>query len=200
MGYIVNELVYKAKKGDLDAQQHLYEECKKVSLPLCLQNISKINQIRFNFYDLRDLLAPSFLRALRTFDPEKGEFFDYFKYIYIFEIKSLIRSQINYYSHNIQFQNDENNVKSTDQIFTLHSVDYYKDDNKYSDYDLEKIRQLVEINPMKLTPKERKYLTMFLHGLNMKEIAEKEGKNYTETVRSIKRGIIKIRNFCSDND
>lgn len=188
------KLVSRAREGDKDAQKILFDECLNCSLPLSIQNIKNTYGINLNYFDLRDLVSPAFLRAIRTFDKEKGNFIDYFKYIYMQETKTLIQRHVNYYKRQEQLSIVEEKKKY--EIYEFHCSDYYKNgESRFSHYDLEKLRSEVRENKMNLTKKEQGYIQQFLSGLNMKEISENAQKNYTETVRTIKKAIMKIRSY-----
>lgn len=185
------DLTYLAKSGDIDSQKRLFDECKKASLPICLQQLKNISTLNLDYTDLRDLVTPAFLRALNSYRLNKLDFLNYFKFIYIQEIKSLIRKTIAYNSKNEQLSDDFFHKKE-------YLKEMYFDDDvstKYSPYDIEIIRNLLTENRMKLTSREYQLIQLYLAGLNMREISEYLNKNYTETTRNIKRAIDKIKRY-----
>ena len=52
-------------------------------------------------------------------------------------------------------------------------------------------------NKMQLTKKEKQLMTLFLNGLNIREISYYLKNNYTETARTIKKAILKIKKYCN---
>ena len=59
-------------------------------------------------------------------------------------------------------------------------------------YDIEKIKEIIYENKMQLTKKEKQLMTLFLNGLNIREISYYLKNNYTETARTIKKAILKM--------
>lgn len=188
-----NDLTTKAREGDVDSQKRLFEECKRISLPICLQQVRNISNLNIEYEDLRDLVAPAFLRALTTYKINKLDFYNYFKFIYMQEIKTLIRKTIIYNSKNEQFD-DEIEKNKNEHLNNLINDDIY---SKYSLYDIEKIKEIIYENKMQLTKKERQLIILFLNGLNIREIAYYLKNNYTETARTIKKAILKIKKYCN---
>lgn len=188
-----NELTTRAKEGDADSQKRLFEECKRISLPICLQQVRNISNLNIEYEDLRDLVTPAFLRALTTYKINKLDFYNYFKFIYIQEIKTLIRKTIVYNSHNNQLDDDN------DKIRNIYSTNFLSDNiySKYSLYDIEKIKEIIYENKMQLTKKEKQLITLFLNGLNIREISHYLKNNYTETARTIKKAVLKIKKYCN---
>lgn len=188
-----NDLTVKAREGDVDSQKRLFEECKRISLPICLQQVRNISNLNIDYEDLRDLVTPAFLRALTTYKINKLDFYNYFKFIYMQEIKTLIRKTVIYNAKNDQFDDEIEKIKN--QNFNC----YINDDiySKYSLYDIEKIKEIIYENKMQLTKKEKQLMTLFLNGLNIREISYYLKNNYTETARTIKKAILKIKKYCN---
>ena len=65
-------------------------------------------------------------------------------------------------------------------------------------YDIEKIKEIIYENKMQLTKKEKQLMTLFLNGLNIREISYYLKNNYTETARTIKKAILKIKKYCNN--
>lgn len=187
-----NDLTVKAREGDVDSQKRLFEECKRISLPICLQQVRNISKLNIDYEDLRDLVTPAFLRALTTYKINKLDFYNYFKFIYMQEIKTLIRKTVIYNAKNYQF-NDEVERKNESNICCTNDDIY----SKYSLYDIEKIKEIIYENKMQLTKKEKQLITLFLNGLNIREISYYLKNNYTETARTIKKAILKIKKYCN---
>ena len=188
-----NDLTVKAREGDVDSQKRLCEECKRISLPICLQQVRNISNLNIDYEDLRDLVTPAFLRALTTYKINKLDFYNYFKFIYMQEIKTLIRKTVIYNAKNDQFDEEIEKIKNQNFNCSINDDIY----SKYSLYDIEKIKEIIYENKMQLTKKEKQLMTLFLNGLNIREISYYLKNNYTETARTIKKAILKIKKYCN---
>ena len=158
-----------------------------------MQQVRNISNLNIDYEDLRDLVTPAFLRALTTYKINKLDFYNYFKFIYMQEIKTLIRKTVIYNAKNDQFDEEIEKIKNQNFNCSINDDIY----SKYSLYDIEKIKEIIYENKMQLTKKEKQLMTLFLNGLNIREISYYLKNNYTETARTIKKAILKIKKYCN---
>ena len=182
------ELFYKSKSGDINCQAKLLECCKSASLPLTLKYLKIANKLGLSYDDLRNLNVAAFYKVLLNFDEERDEFIEYFKYIYLMTLRDVYRKMGRDY-----------NLLSIDNIdgnYTLqfNSTELVEESSKYSKYEEKEIYDyVINKRKVKLTNVEYEITKLFLDGMSVKEIANYRNRNYTETFRTLKRAIQKIR-------
>ena len=186
------ELFYKLKSGDIHCQAKLLECCKSASLPLTLKYLKIANKLGLSYDDLRNLNVAAFYKVLLNFDEERAEFIEYFKYIYLMTLRDSLRDVY-------RKMGRDYNLLSIDNIdgnYTLqfNSTELVEESSKYSKYEEKEIYDyVINKRKVKLTNVEYEITKLFLDGMSVKEIANYRNRNYTETFRTLKRAIQKIR-------
>ncbi len=186
------ELFYKSKSGDINCQAKLLECCKSASLPLTLKYLKIANKLGLSYDDLRNLNVAAFYKVLLNFDEERAEFIEYFKYIYLMTLRDSLRDVY-------RKMGRDYNLLSIDNIdgnYTLqfNSTELVEESSKYSKYEEKEIYDyVINKRKVKLTNVEYEITKLFLDGMSVKEIANYRNRNYTETFRTLKRAIQKIR-------
>ncbi|HBS10633.1 MAG TPA: hypothetical protein DEA28_02765 [Firmicutes bacterium] len=186
------ELFYKSKSGDINCQAKLLECCKSASLPLTLKYLKIANKLGLSYDDLRNLNVAAFYKVLLNFDEERAEFIEYFKYIYLMTLRDSLRDVY-------RKMGKDYNLLSIDNIdgnYTLqfNSTELVEESSKYSKYEEKEIYDyVINKRKVKLTNVEYEITKLFLDGMSVKEIANYRNRNYTETFRTLKRAIQKIR-------
>ncbi len=185
------EILNEAKGGNISLQKEIYDQCKKISLPITLQFTSKAKKVNLSFEDLRNLTSNAFLQALNTYDENKSDFYNYFKYIYMMECRSHIRKEafalakLDSFLYSESFEHlDEIEFNSPTAIF---------EEEKYAMYDKETLVEAIKKDNGYLSIKEKTILSEFIEGKNLKEISNLHQKNYTETLRAFKKAIKKLQ-------
>lgn len=186
------ELFYKSKSGDINCQAKLLECYKSASLPLTLKYLKIANKLGLSYDDLRNLNVAAFYKVLLNFDEERAEFIEYFKYIYLMTLRDSLRDVY-------RKMGRDYNLLSIDNIdgnYTLqfNSTELVEESSKYSKYEEKEIYDyVINKRKVKLTNVEYEITKLFLDGMSVKEIANYRNRNYTETFRTLKRAIQKIR-------
>ena len=183
-----DEIILMAKKGDVESQRKVLETCREISVPITLQYVKKVFDIQISYEDLRDLVDIAFLKALKNFDKRRLGFYDYFKYLYIKEIQTSIREKI----RRIHYEKKVREKEEREFSYEFHSHEYYEHGEDYEDYDKRVLRKAIENNEVGFTKKEIDIMKLLLEDMTAKEISLYLDRNYTETLRHIRRATKKL--------
>ena len=189
--------VLAALNGDVDVQKRLYEICQQSVTVLTYHYLRRMHLAGLKREDIHELLMTAFLQALSSYDDAKLPFIDYFKYKYIMQIRTEIRKNTAKQKHAVKADSTED--IDNDYVLQFQSPLYHEEAQKYSQFDKNEIYDLV-VNQrvVKLTQKEYKIIKMYLEDYEVKAISKALDRNYTETFRSLKKAIDKIRDYFSN--
>ena len=190
----VNNLIEKARSGDVISQKILLDECQQLIITLTYRNLRKAAMFNMDYDDLKELSVPAFIKALNSYDPNKIDFFDYFKYLYLMQIKTEFRYRSAKKSSYMKM--DSTADIDDDYALQFQSPLYKENSEKYDDIDKKQLYQIVVVErQVKLTEKEYQIIKMYFEDIEVTEMARRLKKNYTETFRSLKRAINKIKKY-----
>ena len=189
-----NNLIESARSGDTASQKILLDQCQQSIITLTYKNLRNAAKYNMDYDDLKELSVPAFVKALNTYDPTRISFFDYFKYLYLMQIKTEFRYRSAKKNKSLQVDNIPN--IDEDYAMQFQSPLYKDNSDNYDDIDKKQIYQIVvNERQVKMTDKEYEIIKMFFEDIEVSEMARRLNKNYTETFRSLKKAIDKIKKY-----
>ena len=191
-----NSDVLAARNGDIDSQKYLLENCQCAATFLTYRYLKRLHYAGLNKDDIHDMLMTAFINALNSYEPEKSEFLDYFKYKYLMQIRTEIRSNCSKKRNSIKSDSTDN--IDSDYQLQFQSPLYKDESEKYTQFEKDEIYQLV-VNErvVNLSNKEYELIKMYFDGYEIKAMSDYLQRNYTETCRSLKKAIGKIKDYFS---
>lgn len=182
-----------AKLGNQDSEFRLLTLLEGASKSLMMSYKKSLNKFGINQYDLEGVLVETFESLYFNDDELVYNTPNYFKYLYIQKVKTLIRNRAKKLEKEAGKQNEyvlnliesENYSSSSDETFLP--------DNELCDL-------VLNDDKTRLTKREKEVLSLYLDDYKIKEISEKLNICYSVSFRALKSALNKSKDYLIRNN
>lgn len=178
-----------SRLGDVDAQFRLLEMFRKLSSTITNSYLKSLKNFGVNYDDLDDCLVEAYTKLLDDDGKVAYNTPDYFKYLYIQGIKTLMRKRYRFYER-------EGNVVS-DYISELINEDNYSEDpiyNRFYESD-EYLNYVLNDVRARLNKDEKRFLILYIKGYTVTDMAEMTTTSYSYVFRTLKSALKKAKEY-----